>query len=232
MKPLAQDLASNAFGAALLDVVGYAYEMAGGARAARGAGARGAFALRRRAHALGTRLATARSLGKAGGRSLAARCAEKREATLDAAAAAASKQKRESELTLSMLEVMWRLTVVDVETTLRAACHKVLNDHGAARETRLARAGGLAIVGRAFRAAAAASGYSGNAVQALRDTIGGAAAPSAAPAPAAPEPASREELLELSVGQLKKLARERGVDVSTALEKAHIVDALLSARKE
>ena len=49
---------------------------------------------------------------------------------------------------------------------------------------------------------------------------------------AAPEPASREELLELSVGQLKKLARERGVDVSTALEKAHIVDALLSARKE
>ena len=40
LKPLAQDLASNAFGAALLDVVGYAYEMAGGARAARGAGAR------------------------------------------------------------------------------------------------------------------------------------------------------------------------------------------------
>ena len=30
LKPLAQDLASNAFGAALLDVVGYAYEMAGG----------------------------------------------------------------------------------------------------------------------------------------------------------------------------------------------------------
>ena len=187
LQPLARDLASNAFGAALLDVVGYAYEMAGGARAARGAGARGAFALRRRAHALGTRLATARSLGKAGGRSLAARCAEKREATLDAAAAAASKQKRESELTLSMLEVMWRLTVVDVETTLRAACHKVLNDHGAPRETRLARARGLAIVGRAFRAAAAASGYSGNAVEALRDTVGGAAA-ATAPAPAAPEP--------------------------------------------
>merc|ERR1711938_185824 len=104
---------------------------------------------------------------------------------------------------------MWRLTVVDVETTLRAACHKVLNDHGAARETRLARARGLAIVGRAFRAAAAASGYSGNAVEALRDTVGGAAAPSAAPAPApaAPEPVSREELSELSVGQLKKLAR-------------------------
>ena len=68
-------------------------------------------------------------------------------------------------------------------------------------------------------------------------TVGGAAAPSAAPAPAAPEtvssePVSREELSELSVGQLKKLARERGVDVSTALEKAHIVDALLSARGE
>ena len=43
---------------------------------------------------------------------------------------------------------------------------------------------------------------------------------------------SREELLELSVGQLKKLARDRGVDVSTALEKAHIVDALVSAREE
>ena len=66
-------------------------------------------------------------------------------------------------------------------------------------------------------------------MEALRDTVGGAAAPAAA---AAPEPASREELQELSVGQRKKLARDRGVDVSTALEKAHIVDALLSAREE
>ena len=46
------------------------------------------------------------------------------------------------------------------------------------------------------------------------------------------EPVSREELSELSVGQLKKLARDSGVDVSTALEKAHIVDALLSGRGE
>ena len=29
---------------------------------------------------------------------------------------------------MSFLEVMWRITVVDVEATLRAACHKVLYD--------------------------------------------------------------------------------------------------------
>ena len=55
---------------------------------------------------------------------------------------------------------------------------------------------------------------------------------SASSEPVSSEPVSREELSELSVGQLKKLARDRGVDVSTALEKAHIVDALVSAREE
>jgi len=45
--------------------------------------------------------------------------------------------------------------------------------------------------------------------------------------PVEPEPAAREDLLDLSVGQLKKLARDADVDVSMAVEKAHIVDALL-----
>lgn len=186
LKPLAADLASNAFGAALLGVVGYAYEMAGGARAARGAGARGAFALRRRVNALGTRLATAGSIGRAGGRSLLARGAEKREGRLDAAAAAAAKQQREADLTVSMLEVMWRLTVVDVETTLRAACHKVLNDHGASREARVARARGLAIAGRVFRDASAASEYAGRWRDALRDSVGGGPKSAEASPPEAP----------------------------------------------
>ena len=230
LKPLAQDLASNAFGAALLDVVGYAYEMAGGARPRAAPGP----AAPSRCGGARTRSARAsRRRGRSASGRPVARGAVRGKARGDARRGGRRGVQAETRVRTDALDARGHVAAHrrDVETTLRAAA-TVLNDHGAPRETRLARARGLAIVGRAFRAAAAASGYSGNAVQALRDTIGGAAAPSAAPAPAAPEPASREELLELSVGQLKKLARERGVDVSTALEKAHIVDALLSARKE
>merc|ERR1711871_1331882 len=42
-----------------------------------------------------------------------------------------------------------------------------------------------------------------------------------------PEPASRDDLMELSVSQLKKLARDNDVDVSMCLEKSNIVDALV-----
>ena len=85
-----------------------------------------------------------------------------------------------------MLEVMWRLTVVDVETTLRAACHKVLNDHGASREARVARARGLAIAGRVFRDASAASEYAGRWRDALRDSVGGGPKSAEASPPEAP----------------------------------------------
>merc|ERR1719364_67680 len=42
-----------------------------------------------------------------------------------------------------------------------------------------------------------------------------------------PEPASRDDLMELSIAQLKKLARDNDVDVSMCLEKSNIVDALV-----
>ena len=197
LKPLAQDLASNAFGAALLDVVGYAYEMAGGARPRAAPGPRRlrAAAARARARHAPRDGAVARQSGRPVARGAV------RESASDADGGRRGvKQKRESELTLSMLAVMWRLTVVDVETTPRAASAKVLNDHGACGR-RGWRARGLAIVGRAFRAAAAASGTRER--RARQDTVGGAAAPSAAPAPAAPEPASGAAV-ELSVGQLRE----------------------------
>ena len=45
-----------------------------------------------------------------------------------------------------------------------------------------------------------------------------------------PEPASRDDLLELPISQLKKLARDNDVDVSMCLEKSNIVDALVLVR--
>ena len=36
---------------------------------------------------------------------------------------------KQAEMMLAMFEMMWRLSVVDIESTLRSACHKVLYDH-------------------------------------------------------------------------------------------------------
>lgn len=53
---------------------------------------------------------------------------------------------------LAMFEMMWRLSVVDIESTLRSACHKVLYDHSVDVSERLKRAQAMRIVGEVFKA--------------------------------------------------------------------------------
>ena len=50
-----------------------------------------------------------------------------------------------------MLESMWRVSLLDIEATLRHACNKVLSDQCVDKEARKARARGLVIMGRVFQ---------------------------------------------------------------------------------
>jgi hypothetical protein len=49
-----------------------------------------------------------------------------------------------------MLEVMWSLSVLEIEATLRSACHKALADRSVNKESRKRRAEGLIIMGDIF----------------------------------------------------------------------------------
>jgi hypothetical protein len=61
-------------------------------------------------------------------------------------------EKGPSEATMAlMLESMWRVSLLDIEATLRHACNKVLSDQSVEKETRKARARGLVIMGRVFQ---------------------------------------------------------------------------------
>ena len=50
-----------------------------------------------------------------------------------------------------MLESMWRVSMLDIEGTLRRACNKVLSDQSVDKDARKARARGLVLMGRIFQ---------------------------------------------------------------------------------
>jgi len=65
----------------------------------------------------------------------------------------ASEQQTPGEkATLLMLESMWRVSLLDVESTLRHACNKVLADASSDGEVRMRRAKALVTMGRVFKA--------------------------------------------------------------------------------
>uniref|UniRef100_A0A7S3K2U7 J domain-containing protein n=1 Tax=Aureoumbra lagunensis TaxID=44058 RepID=A0A7S3K2U7_9STRA len=167
----ADDLASTAFGATLLGVIGYVYQVAGTKHLGRHKplGLEGHFiSMKQKAHIFGTKFDAARDVLKVAVKSSAAHSAEKRAATYitkpssenqnisstetneDARKAKAFAEQKQQDMMLSFLEVMWRITVVDVESTLRGACHKLLYDHSVDLDTRLRRAKGLIILGEVF----------------------------------------------------------------------------------
>ena len=79
-----------------------------------------------------------------------------REATregADESDGAAARAKHQRDALPHFLEVLWNTTALDIESTLRAVCFKVLHDASANRETRALRAEGLAARGRAFQRA-------------------------------------------------------------------------------
>jgi len=53
---------------------------------------------------------------------------------------------------LMMLEAAWRMSLLDIEGTLRHACNKVLSDQSVEADARKARARGLVVMGRVFQA--------------------------------------------------------------------------------
>ena len=50
-----------------------------------------------------------------------------------------------------MLESMWRVSLLDIESTLRHVCNKVLADKSTDKEGRKNRARGLVVLGRVFQ---------------------------------------------------------------------------------
>jgi hypothetical protein len=50
----------------------------------------------------------------------------------------------------AIIETMWHVSVVDIEATLRSACHKVFKDSGVSADVRNARAEALLILAEAY----------------------------------------------------------------------------------
>ncbi|KAI9342947.1 X-domain of DnaJ-containing-domain-containing protein [Obelidium mucronatum] len=71
------------------------------------------------------------------------------EAHPNASAAIGMKQIEENLGTI--VETMWNITVIDVESTLRKVCFKVLKDSSVSKEERVKRAEGLLIMGHIFQ---------------------------------------------------------------------------------
>eukprot|EP01051_Picozoa_sp_SAG22_P020075 SAG22_NODE_3918_length_1468_cov_1.471877_1_plen_104_part_00 len=57
-----------------------------------------------------------------------------------------------------MMDMMWRVTVIDVEKCLTAVCSMVLKDESLALEQRMLRAEGLVNLGQCYMATADADG--------------------------------------------------------------------------
>lgn len=73
---------------------------------------------------------------------------------------------------LLMLESMWRVSLLDIEATLRHACNKVLSDQSVSKEVRRARARALVIMGRVFCAYGSADALKTTDFQAHMQQVG------------------------------------------------------------
>jgi len=153
----AQELAAQPFGATLLHHVGMIYTLR--AEAFLGSqstfmGIGGAAAnLKQRHHTAKTHIA---AVGAAWGAFKAARNMDiegmdEMEEGSDAAKAAEAKA---AENMPAMLNAMWRVTVIDVERTLKVVCTMVLSDESVNNEQAKVRAEGMRRLGRLYSAAA------------------------------------------------------------------------------
>lgn len=159
---MAKELSRASYGAPMLRLIGFVYEKQAAEFASDPVGGLGTWA------DLGFRANVARfeqmrgrvdakvSAARAGLRAFAAYRAGEKEATREGATesdAAAARAKHQRDALPHFLEVLWNTTALDIESTLRAVCFKVLHDASADRETRAMRAEGLAVMGRAFQRA-------------------------------------------------------------------------------
>ncbi len=62
------------------------------------------------------------------------------------------KQQLHESLAETMLELMWHVTVIDIEYTLRKVCFKVIHDHSVSSDIRKSRMQALLVIGEIFKA--------------------------------------------------------------------------------
>ena len=176
--------------------------------------------------------------------------AAKKEAAEAAMRASAAGQGKDM---ATFMEGAWHISVIDVESTLRTVCKKVLSDTSVPKEARLKRAAAMRRCGEIFLAAESPESVGADGKKkTLREQMeaflgpmmGGMDGEMGAwaegdegddddddddlPAPAKAKVYSREALLLFSVKELRALMRERGLVAEGCLEKADFVDAVLA----
>ncbi|KAJ3119264.1 hypothetical protein HK100_000394 [Physocladia obscura] len=165
----AKELTSTSFGGVLIGVLGYVYEEQAidflGFKKSVSAGL-GIDRMKRSTHIFSNQLKVMSSVVKSysvaskaqkemeaaekSKKKPAGEITEADEAEADSAAAAIGMKQIEENLG-TIVETMWNITVLDVESTLRKVCFKVLKDSSVSREERNARAEGLLIMGQIFQ---------------------------------------------------------------------------------
>jgi len=145
VKEEALDLSKTPIGGALLGVVAYVYEE----QAAKQLGFRHSFAAGlgfsgQTTHVLGTQIQVARSVYSA--YSAQKKMAKEMEGKSDEEVSAEAAKG-----VAPLIDTLWHISVLDIETTLRKACKKLFKDSGVSREMRDARAEGLLILANAFK---------------------------------------------------------------------------------
>ena len=176
--------------------------------------------------------------------------AAKKEAAEAAMRASAAGQGKDM---ATFMEGAWHISVIDVESTLRTVCKKVLSDTSVPKEARLKRSAAMRRCGEIFLAAESPESVGADGKKkTLREQMeaflgpmmGGMDGEMGAwaegdegddddddddlPAPAKAKVYSREALLLFSVKELRALMRERGLVAEGCLEKADFVDAVLA----
>ena len=179
----------------------------------------------------------------------AAEAAAKKEAAEAAMRASAAGQGKDM---ATFMEGAWHISVIDVESTLRTVCKKVLSDTSVPKEARLKRAAAMRRCGEIFLAAESPESVGADGKKkTLREQMeaflgpmmGGMDGEMGAwaegdegdddddddlPPSTKAKVYSREALLLFSVKELRALMRERGLVAEGCLEKADFVDAVLA----
>ena len=177
--------------------------------------------------------------------------AAKKEAAEAAMRASAAGQGKDM---ATFMEGAWHISVIDVESTLRTVCKKVLSDTSVPKEARLKRAAAMRRCGEIFLAAESPESVGADGKKkTLREQMeaflgpmmGGMDGEMGAwaegdegdddddddddlPPSTKAKVYSREALLLFSVKELRALMRERGLVAEGCLEKADFVDAVLA----
>jgi len=148
----AQNLASTPFGEELLHVIGYVYVTAGQKQLGREQpfGIPGHLvSLQQKGHIWGTRFDAFGAGIKAAWEQhkLSKNMEDAKDAKEDENA---PPNPAQAQFMLRMLEALWKISVLDIESTLRSACHKVLHDHSVEPSEITRRARALSGIGEIF----------------------------------------------------------------------------------